>query len=287
MEGDSACTATTRYHLRDFYPRPPGGGRLRAHTAIRSRPPISIHALRVEGDPDTDGDGFPDQYFYPRPPGGGRHQYRVRCNPERKISIHALRVEGDCCRNNLGVLARYFYPRPPGGGRRFIYADTDSLHLDISIHALRVEGDGRHPLTRLRDRRHFYPRPPGGGRPRVRLSLRRRSTFLSTPSGWRATGLVVLIPAHAVDFYPRPPGGGRPPLFSHSPCNTPISIHALRVEGDSLLRRFSKAVLQFLSTPSGWRATARAQRFGRIFCISIHALRVEGDNVLHIGLFGC
>ena len=202
---------------------------------------ISIHALRVEGDPDTDGDGFPDQYFYPRPPGGGRHQYRVRCNPERKISIHALRVEGD----------------------------------------------GRHPLTRLRDRRHFYPRPPGGGRPRVRLSLRRRSTFLSTPSGWRATGLVVLIPAHAVDFYPRPPGGGRPPLFSHSPCNTPISIHALRVEGDSLLRRFSKAVLQFLSTPSGWRATARAQRFGRIFCISIHALRVEGDNVLHIGLFGC
>ena len=141
-----------------------------------------------------------------------------------------------------------------------------------------MEGDGRHPLTRLRDRRHFYPRPPGGGRPRVRLSLRRRSTFLSTPSGWRATGLVVLIPAHAVDFYPRPPGGGRPPLFSHSPCNTPISIHALRVEGDSLLRRFSKAVLQFLSTPSGWRATARAQRFGRIFCISIHALRVEGDR---------
>ena len=68
-------------------------------------------------------------------------------------------------------------------------------------------------------------------------------------------------------------------MFSHSPCNTPISIHALRVEGDSLLRRFSKAVLQFLSTPSGWRATARAQRFGRIFCISIHALRVEGDEL--------
>ena len=121
----------------------------------------------------------------------------------------------------------------------------------------------------------------------MRLSLRRRSTFLSTPSGWRATGLVVLIPAHAVDFYPRPPGGGRPPLFSHSPCNTPISIHALRVEGDSLLRRFSKAVLQFLSTPSGWRATARAQRFGRIFCISIHALRVEGDDAYHTATRCC
>ena len=35
----------------------------------------------------------------------------------------------------------------------------------------------------------------------------------------------------------------------------PISIHALRMEGDhaDLLRRCSR--LQFLSTPSGWRAT--------------------------------
>ena len=142
----------------------------------------------MEGDPDTDGDGFPDQYFYPRPPGGGRHQYRVRCNPERKISIHALRVEGDCCRNNLGVLARYFYPRPPGGGRRFIYADTDSLHLDISIHALRVEGDCAAMV----------------------LCWSRVIIFLSTPSGWRATG----------------------GILSQGSAIVGISIHALRVEGD-------------------------------------------------------
>ena len=254
MEGDARGLPEAPRKL-NFYPRPPGGGR-----------PIS---------PDR----FKNRVSFLSTPSGWRATAAVITSAFwPAISIHALRVEGDADMILEGVLKENdFYPRPPGGGR--LRGDGFVLEqgYNISIHALRVEGDGRHPLTRLRDRRHFYPRPPGGGRPRVRLSLRRRSTFLSTPSGWRATGLVVLIPAHAVDFYPRPPGGGRPPLFSHSPCNTPISIHALRVEGDSLLRRFSKAVLQFLSTPSGWRATARAQRFGRIFCISIHALRVEGD----------
>ena len=35
----------------------------------------------------------------------------------------------------------------------------------------------------------------------------------------------------------------------------PISIHALRVEGDKLSRRHGLPLLAFLSTPSGWRAT--------------------------------
>ena len=34
-----------------------------------------------------------------------------------------------------------------------------------------------------------------------------------------------------------------------------ISIHALRVEGDCRSRRTLPTVFQFLSTPSGWRAT--------------------------------
>ena len=33
-----------------FYPRPPGGGRLRPHPSGGHCSPISIHALRVEGD---------------------------------------------------------------------------------------------------------------------------------------------------------------------------------------------------------------------------------------------
>ena len=35
---------------KDFYPRPPGGGRLRFMGIRRYKHGISIHALRVEGD---------------------------------------------------------------------------------------------------------------------------------------------------------------------------------------------------------------------------------------------
>ena len=57
--------------------------------------PISIHALRVEGDPGS----------------------RLAL-PEDDISIHALRVEGDG--GDIPDLEHPcdFYPRPPGGGRR-------------------------------------------------------------------------------------------------------------------------------------------------------------------------
>ena len=81
-----------------------------------------------------------------------------------------------------------------------------------------------------------------------------------------------------------------------------ISIHALRVEGDTRLkkRRRDKAIFLstpsgwratsvyafmrdrygFLSTPSGWRATAEEQERVPKTVISIHALRVEGDQHL-------
>ena len=82
--------------------------------------PISIHALRVEGDFDL-----------------FRHLQHLVA-----ISIHALRVEGD---QNMSYLHSYrpnFYPRPPGGGRRVAIAENN-IELSISIHALRVEGDRR------------------------------------------------------------------------------------------------------------------------------------------------
>ena len=56
-----------------------------------------------------------------------------------------------------------------------------------------------------------------------------------------------------------------------------ISIHALRVEGDSKVFDWFSIALKFLSTPSVWRATL--VHFGHhvLLQISIHALRVEGD----------
>ena len=60
------------FTARDFYPRPPRGGRHHPAIISREQKEISIHALREEGD-------------YPS------LMARIRS----EISIHALREEGD------------------------------------------------------------------------------------------------------------------------------------------------------------------------------------------------
>ena len=169
---------------KNFYPRPPRGGRPRrafpnltrkiflstpsarratGWSAEGSGPEaISIHALREEGD-------------------GIRQRNR---RPLPLISIHALREEGDQPQEALLVNSpkflstpsarratrstfpaiptiAYFYPRPPRGGRREV----------------------KHYFVEPTD---FYPRPPRGGR----LSAGCAAFALS-------------------NFYPRPPRGGR------------------------------------------------------------------------------
>ena len=57
--------------------------------------------------------------------------------------------------------------------------------------------------------------------------------FLSTPSARRATSLRTRSRRPAVYFYPRPPRGGRRCPGGRSSLPDPISIHALREEGDS------------------------------------------------------
>ena len=194
---------------------------------------ISIHALRVEGD------------LLPR----------VRHLCERRISIHALRVEGDTSkpiylsresrflstpsgwRATLGALATLeapmdFYPRPPGGGRRLKYCRkvldgtvflstpsgwraTGFIHRRLRRHRdfyPRPPGGGRPEALNPTSfpSIYFYPRPPGGGRQLTRLLEGKQRIFLSTPSGWRATG-----------------------RGERRGTGDVISIHALRVEGDS------------------------------------------------------
>ena len=136
--------------------------------------------------------------------GAGQHGSR-----QRAISIHALRVEGDLREVALAVgCPGDFYPRPPGGGRR--------LPLRVDLRA-----------------RYFYPRPPGGGRLLLIASSSTSPSFLSTPSGWRATQVAIVdvsqgrISIHAlrVEGDLQLPGA---PLRDHR-----ISIHALRVEGDA------------------------------------------------------
>ena len=78
---------------------------------------ISIHSLRMEGDPDTTTEVQTTEYFNPLPPHGGR----------QKTSRHPARES-------------HFNPLPPHGGRRQVLAAV-CLFQDISIHSLRMEGD--------------------------------------------------------------------------------------------------------------------------------------------------
>ena len=102
---------------RDFYPRPPRGGRLSEEERKQADEKISIHALREEGDPEL------------------LEELR-----KAKISIHALREEGDAANTPLSTVARNFYPRPPRGGRHKAL-ERELMWTKISIHALREEGD--------------------------------------------------------------------------------------------------------------------------------------------------
>ena len=124
----------------------------------------------------------------------------------------------------------------------------------ISIHALREEGDhSRHSKTSSTS--YFYPRPPRGGRRDSETNGSKTIKFLSTPSARRAT-------------YPQ--------KYQHQ--NNPISIHALREEGDGfLLPGFRKPGNFYPRPPRGGRLPA-VQGSLSVRPISIHALREEGDR---------
>ena len=78
-EGDGICSSSY-VSVRNFYPRPPRGGRPdRTAEAERGRK-ISIHALREEGDCLPSPLKADPVDFYPRPPRGGRQQ-KQRENP--------------------------------------------------------------------------------------------------------------------------------------------------------------------------------------------------------------
>ena len=192
---------------RDFYPRPPGGGR-------------PLHGLAAEAKGK----------FLSTPSGWRATSPRACRRSKRQISIHALRVEGDDGGFSATLNLEYFYPRHPdrgrqsfrmvrsclciflstSSGRRATEAFANPAHFcSISIHALRVEGDlyklrqigvdveflstpsgwrATRPRQLLRpEAKNFYPRPPGGGRRKQRGRRQDCSRFLSTPSGWRAT----------------------------------------------------------------------------------------------------
>ena len=103
---------------------------------------ISIHALRVEGDPFLLRAQSCPRHFYPRPPGGGRPDLLDKYNVLTSISIHALRVEGDVSSISVSLSPSKFLSTP-SGWRATYNRLNERQKACISIHALRVEGDFR------------------------------------------------------------------------------------------------------------------------------------------------
>ena len=193
---------------RDFYPRPPRGGR-----------PLTLRTIPAP------------YYFYPRPPRGGRQVF-MRFYPYiRQISTHALREEGDPKRSALQSAVQRFLPTP--SARRATAAQrAESLAPTISTHALREEGDGA-PTAGLPSDMDFYPRPPRGGRPLSTLPGSSRPNFYPRPPRGGRPSSRAPRASRSSDFYPRPPRGGRRHRHRRDRLPGRISTHALREEGDA------------------------------------------------------
>ena len=152
----------TAQAIKNFYPRPPRGGRLAYRLRAQMFLSISIHALREEGDEDAHGNYMTEQISIHALREEGDPVIPLKLCGLVEISIHALREEGDVVpldaqpvyllflstpsarRATLPLFRASensdFYPRPPRGGR---------LHT-------------RKSMSWSCD---FYPRPPRGGRP--------------------------------------------------------------------------------------------------------------------------
>ena len=144
-------------------------------------------------------------------------------------------------------------------------------------------------LPRLHSQ-NFNPRPPRGERQYVLLHHSYEySEFQSTPSARRATWPIPPHGTNCKNFNPRPPRGGRPTaaaggqhgrVFQSTPsarratlltkalqAASEISIHALREEGDMVLKSPVVLSVLFQSTPSARRATRAPGQQSRRFSI--------------------
>ena len=143
---------------KNFYPRPPGGGRLSVSLII-----------------------FLPFNFYPRPPGGGRRQTHCRYPRQKEFLSTPSGWRATKSYTMQQMQAVDFYPRPPGGGRHL----REPMAPRVCDFYPRPPGGGRLelevPVPEIYD---FYPRPPGGGRPMLmRLLNKPPKNFYPRPPG--------------------------------------------------------------------------------------------------------
>ena len=140
-EGDRLPREPDLRH-RDFYPRPPRGGR---HWSAATKE-VLVQFLST--------------------PSARRATQVDRRQPGRlQISIHALREEGDRASSKSCRIVKNFYPRPPRGGRLAIRMIAAWSMLFLSTPSARRATLVLPDLQRQGS--NFYPRPPRGGRRKI------------------------------------------------------------------------------------------------------------------------
>ena len=147
-------------------------------------------------------------YFNPLPPHGGR---RYKC------AIIYTEV-------------RDFNPLPPHGGRQiahsaeywcYSFQSTPSAWRETSLSRLEIYRQS-----------NFNPLPPHGGRHRFFHRIFPQAAFQSTPSAWRETFQAVDVAAET-GFQSTPSAWRETSTDPPTPISLEISIHSLRMEGDS------------------------------------------------------
>ena len=149
--------------------------------------------------------------------------------------------------------------------------------LPISIHALREEGDLLHVGSAQAFNISIHALREEGDVPSG-ICVPGVPVFLSTPSARRATASVAPILLAMAYFYPRPPRGGRPVVRAGDAATVPISIHALREEGDKYFLGQSQQAQDFYPRPPRGGRLVQGAVESIPGVISIHALREEGDS---------
>ena len=242
--------------LRNFYPRPPRGGRRGRSTDDIIAERISIHVPRVGDDrkhlppgqvvtvflstspawgttPAPAARGGAERIFLSTSPAWGTTPTEVMLMTYEDISIHVPRVGDDKAAPYVYKVKNKFLSTSPAWGTTCRLMISHCFPICISIHVPRV-GDDFIPCTAYDGNIHFYPRPPRGGRLRMQR-------WGNLPSKY---------------FYPRPPRGGR--LISDTKCI---------------------GVITFLSTSPAWGTTNSCARLCTYIHISIHVPRVGDDYI--------
>ena len=127
------------------------------------------------------------------------------------------------------------------------------LPKGISIHSLRMEGDIHGRFFDLLGG-SFQSTPSAWRETQRNQTPKMQNIFQSTPSAWRETYVPLYSECPKSNFNPLPPHGGRQFAYKDLYIASIISIHSLRMEGDSI------------HTETGTNND-----------ISIHSLRMEGD----------